>query len=153
MQYKLTRRQVGPLGVSVYTDSNPIRLRFDGCFGAPGGSAADGAGGDGEDGGRSLFRQYPPDDPTGKNVKPSHRRWDEAFEAARGKFRATLSSYWSSSEEPTAVAAAGAEGGKQAVVGGEADAAPAPEASKAAVEAEQEGHRGLRRRRVEGHKA
>lgn len=141
MQYKLTRRQVGPLGVSVYTDANPIRLRFDGCLSAPGGAAVHGAGGDGEDGGRSLFRQFPPEDPTGKGVKPSHRRWDETFQAARGRFMASVSSYWSSweGEEPAAA------------VGVEAEAVVVPEPAKVVVEAEEEGrHGGLRRRRVDG---
>ncbi len=95
MQYKLTQRQVGPLGVSVYTDRNPIRLRFDGCLGVPEDDEDEGAGSGAEDdAGRSLFRQYAPEDDTGKGVKPSYQRWDERFEAAKGKFRATLMSYW-----------------------------------------------------------
>lgn len=43
-------RQVGPLGQSSHTDRRPIRLRFDGCV----------------DPRRKLFRQYDPDDDTGK---------------------------------------------------------------------------------------
>ena len=55
LQYKVTGRQVGPLGVSEYTDAKPIRLSFDGCL----------------DERALLFSQFHPDDPVGKGPKPS----------------------------------------------------------------------------------
>jgi hypothetical protein len=142
MQYKLTRRQVGPLGVSVYTDSNPIRLRFDGCLGAP--PPADAPPDEG-DGGRSLFRQYPPEDPTGKGVKPSHKRWDETFEAAKGKFKATLASYyaWGTGGSSSSGGGIGSSSSSGEVVVGRTEAAVEEDEED---EGGEKGRRGLRRR-------
>lgn len=55
VQYMVTAKQVGPLGASIYTDRNPLRVAFDGCV----------------DRHRVLFKQYEKDDPTGRFLPPT----------------------------------------------------------------------------------
>lgn len=55
VQYMVTAKQVGPLGASIFTDQNPLRVAFDGCV----------------DRHRVLFKQYERDDPTGRSLPPT----------------------------------------------------------------------------------
>ncbi len=79
IQYRVTGKQVGPLGVSAFTDRRPIRLRFDGCLDAGSEETreqeAGREGGQERRGGRRLlFEQMDKDDPRGKDRPPSLER-------------------------------------------------------------------------------
>lgn len=59
IQYRITGRQVGPLGTSAFTDQRPVQLHFDGCAS------------DGQDILGLLFRQLDAEDPAGKGPSPT----------------------------------------------------------------------------------
>ncbi|KAM3576140.1 hypothetical protein VYU27_002016 [Nannochloropsis oceanica] len=90
VQYRVTGKQVGPLGVSAFTDRRPIRLRFDGCLDAGvEGEREEDAGREGGQEGRGrrrlLFEQMERDDPRGKERPPSlERDIDRAVGKAMG---------------------------------------------------------------------